>query len=521
MNENNSMAYAPKDDVQSDSPQTYSVYTQDPAAQPSSASAGENGSAATPDSHADTSDISAAGSPYITPANTPQDSMETAGAPAQNSQTDTAGSLYANSPETADCAPALNSQADTAGSLYTNSPESADCASALNSQADTAGSLYANSQTAAPGNLMQNQSAMSATAQDNQAASQHDPVSLLKKDAADASVQDRYPQSDTLQQSYPQGNPVYTQNSPMASGNIPGNGMQNSNVPSGIMADNSIPGNGMQDNRAQSGSFMTNSSISGSSMQFDDAADQSAQYNPNAAAYSSIPLLQLNDLCKRYPGMGTYMSVFHMNLVIPRGRIIGLLGPNGCGKTTLIKMINGLLTPTSGNVLINGMAPCPATKKVVSYLPERTYLDNGMKVSQMVSYFADFYEDFSTEKAYAMLGALGISSDARLKALSKGTKEKVQLILVMSRHADLYILDEPIAGVDPAARDYILRTIITNYNPGSTIILSTHLISDIENVLDDVIFMKNGSLMLYTSVDSIRSQMGKSVDSYFREVYAC
>ena len=216
MNENNSMAYAPKDDVQSDSPQTYSVYTQDPAAQPSSASAGENGSAATPDSHADTSDISAAGSPYITPANTPQDSMETAGAPAQNSQTDTAGSLYANSPESADCAPDHNSLADTTSSLYQN------C------------------RTAAPGNLMQNQSAMSATAQDNQAASQHDPVSLLKKDAADASVQDRYPQSDTLQQSYPQGNPVYTQNSPMASGNIPGNGMQNSNVPSGIMADNSI-----------------------------------------------------------------------------------------------------------------------------------------------------------------------------------------------------------------------------------------------------------------------------------------
>lgn len=236
---------------------------------------------------------------------------------------------------------------------------------------------------------------------------------------------------------------------------------------------------------------------------------------------ANTPLLQLNDLCKCYPGMGTYMSVFHMNLIIPRGRIIGLLGPNGCGKTTLIKMINGLLAPTSGNVLINGMSPCPATKKVISYLPERTYLYNDMKVSQMVEYFADFYEDFSTEKAYGMLGALGISSDARLKTLSKGTKEKVQLILVMSRQADLYILDEPIAGVDPAARDYILRTIITNYNPGSTIILSTHLISDIENVLDDVIFMKNGSLMLYTSVDSIRSQMGKSVDTYFREVYAC
>jgi ABC-2 type transport system ATP-binding protein len=235
----------------------------------------------------------------------------------------------------------------------------------------------------------------------------------------------------------------------------------------------------------------------------------------------NTPLLQLNDLCKRYPGMGNYMSVFHMNLTILRGRIIGLLGPNGCGKTTLIKMINGLLAPTSGTVLINGMEPCPATKRVISYLPERTYLDNGMKVSQMVEYFADFYEDFSTEKAYNMLGALGISSSARLKTLSKGTKEKVQLILVMSRQADLYILDEPIAGVDPAARDYILRTIITNYNPGSTIILSTHLISDIENILDDVIFMKNGSLMLYTSVDSIRSQMGKSVDTYFREVYAC
>ena len=137
---------------------------------------------------------------------------------------------------------------------------------------------------------------------------------------------------------------------------------------------------------------------------------------PKDAVYveSNIPLLQLNDLCKCYPGMGTYMSVFHMNLIIPRGRIIGLLGPNGCGKTTLIKMINGLLAPTSGNVLINGMSPCPATKKVISYLPERTYLDNGMKVSQMVEYFADFYEDFSTEKAYGMLGALGISSDARL-----------------------------------------------------------------------------------------------------------
>lgn len=238
-------------------------------------------------------------------------------------------------------------------------------------------------------------------------------------------------------------------------------------------------------------------------------------------AFPTAPLLQIDDLCKRYPGMGSYMSVCHMSIIIPRGRIIGLLGPNGCGKTTLIKMINGLLAPTSGSILINGMNPCDETKKVISYLPERTYLDNSMKVSQVVEYFADFYEDFSREKAYQMLSALGINMDARIKTMSKGTKEKVQLILVMSRNAELYLLDEPIAGVDPAARDYILRTIITNYNPGSTILLSTHLISDVENILNDVIFMKNGSIMLYTSAESIRRQMGKSIDAYFREVYVC
>ncbi len=323
--------------------------------------------------------------------------------------------------------------------------------------------------------LVQNNATQTDTAQDN--APDH-AVSLQKPDTPDKPAQDTYPQDHSVQNIYPQNTPDHEQGSRAQNGTAPNDQVC---TPNGNI-----------------------------------------QSSPGAAAvYSNLPLLQLNDLCKRYPGMGTYMSVFHMNLIIPRGRIIGLLGPNGCGKTTLIKMINGLLTPTSGTVLINGMEPCPATKKIISYLPERTYLDNSMKVSQMVSYFADFYEDFSPEKAYAMLGALGISSDARLKTLSKGTKEKVQLILVMSRQADLYILDEPIAGVDPAARDYILRTIITNYNPNSTIILSTHLISDIENVLDDVIFMKNGSLMLYTSVDSIRSQMGKSVDTYFREVYAC
>lgn len=325
------------------------------------------------------------------------------------------------------------------------------------------------------------------------------PVSLQKENSFSELAQNSpaYPQENPVQGSYPQNNQTYTPNA-----TVQGNFAYSQNA------------------AEQNTSAYTQNAAGQGNPAY--AQNNAMQGNPNAAmTYSNTPLLQLNDLCKRYPGMGTYMSVFHMNLIIPRGRIIGLLGPNGCGKTTLIKMINGLLAPTCGNVLINGMEPGPATKKVISYLPERTYLDNGMKVSQMVTYFADFYEDFSTEKAYGMLGALGISSDARLKTLSKGTKEKVQLILVMSRQADLYILDEPIAGVDPAARDYILRTIITNYNPGSTIILSTHLISDIENILDDVIFMKNGSLMLYTSVDSIRSQMGKSVDTYFREVYAC
>ncbi len=248
------------------------------------------------------------------------------------------------------------------------------------------------------------------------------------------------------------------------------------------------------------------------------------QINTNQAgmnSFSEMPLLQVNDLCKRYSGAGSYMAVYHMNFSIPRGRIIGLLGPNGCGKSTLVKMINGLLEPTSGSIFVNGMAPGAESKRIISYLPERTYLDNGMKVSQMIGYFADFYADFSTERAYYMLGALGIDLNARLKTLSKGTKEKVQLILVMSRDAALYILDEPIAGVDPAARDYILRTIISNYNPKASILLSTHLISDIENVLDDVIIMKNGSLMLYSPVDAIRNDTGKSVDAYFREVFAC
>ncbi len=232
-------------------------------------------------------------------------------------------------------------------------------------------------------------------------------------------------------------------------------------------------------------------------------------------------LLEVKDLCKQYKGAGSYMAVYHMNLSIPRGKIIGLLGPNGCGKTTLIKMINGLLAPSCGTVTINGYAPGIETKKIVSYLPERTYLQSNMRIREMISYFKDFYEDFNEDRAYGMLSSLDIDPDARLKTLSKGTKEKVQLILVMSREAELYILDEPIAGVDPAARDFILRTIITNYNENATILLSTHLITDIENILDEVIFMKNGSLLLHTSADAIREKQGKSIDTYFREVYAC
>lgn len=210
-----------------------------------------------------------------------------------------------------------------------------------------------------------------------------------------------------------------------------------------------------------------------------------------------------------------------LNLTIPRGRIIGLLGPNGSGKTTLIKIMNGLLCPTEGEVLINGEKPGPATKARVSYLPERTYLSASRKVSELLTFFADFYEDFRPERAREMLVSLGIDENARIKTLSKGTREKVQLILVMSRDADLFILDEPIAGVDPAARDYIIKTIITNYNENATVLLSTHLISDIENILDEVIFIRNGNLVLQTTVEEIREEKGKSVDAYFREVFAC
>ena len=230
-------------------------------------------------------------------------------------------------------------------------------------------------------------------------------------------------------------------------------------------------------------------------------------------------LVEIRELTKTYNAKAA--AVNNLNLNLERGKIIGLLGPNGSGKTTLIKMMNGLLTPSHGQILINGSTPGIQTKAAVSYLPERTYLSNSMSVYELVDFFCDFYADFSKEKAYNMLSSLKIDSSARLKTLSKGTKEKVQLILVMSRAADLYILDEPIAGVDPAARDYILKTIITNYSENATILLSTHLISDIENVLDEVIFLRYGQLLMHTTVDDIRENKGKSVDAYFREVFAC
>lgn len=230
------------------------------------------------------------------------------------------------------------------------------------------------------------------------------------------------------------------------------------------------------------------------------------------------PILVCSNVTKKF---GYFPALTDINLTLQRGRIIGLLGPNGSGKTTLIKLLNGLLKPTQGMIYIDGYEPGVETKKRVSYLPDTTYLDPSMRVSQVISFFTDFYEDFNPARAHQMLENLHIRPNDKLKTMSKGTKEKVQLILVMSRQADLYILDEPIGGVDPAARDYILNTIITNYNPESSVLISTHLIMDIENVLDDVIFLKQGHIELATSTDALREVHGKSVDALFREVFRC
>ncbi len=230
------------------------------------------------------------------------------------------------------------------------------------------------------------------------------------------------------------------------------------------------------------------------------------------------PILECNNLTKKF---GNVEAISNINLTLEKGRIIGLLGPNGSGKTTLIKMANGLLSPTNGEILINGMNISTQTKEIVSYLPERTYLNNWMKVCDIIDFFGDFYSNFDKNKAYEMLKRLNINPNDRLKTMSKGTKEKVQLILVMSRNSDLYILDEPIGGVDPAARDYILNTILSNYNEHGTILISTHLISDIEQILDDIIFIQYGKIVKTSSVDDIRSKEGVSIDSLFREVFKC
>ena len=227
-------------------------------------------------------------------------------------------------------------------------------------------------------------------------------------------------------------------------------------------------------------------------------------------------LVVCNYLSKSY---GNITALNKVNLTLESGKIVGLLGPNGSGKTTLIKLLNGLLTPTTGEIFIGGHPVGVETKKIVAYLPDNSYLNSWMTVKQIVNYFADFYEDFRPELAYEMLGRLGITPDRKLKTLSKGNKEKVCLILVMSRNARLYVLDEPIAGVDPAARDYVISTILNNYNPDATVIISTHLISDIQQILNEVIFLKNGNIVLQKSPEEIQQEHGKSVDELFREVF--
>lgn len=232
----------------------------------------------------------------------------------------------------------------------------------------------------------------------------------------------------------------------------------------------------------------------------------------------SNAILECRNLTKTF---GAVAAVDNATLIIPRGCIVGLLGPNASGKTTFLKLCNELLTPTRGEIYIAGHKPGVKTKKLVSYLPEKSYLNDWMKVSDIIEFFMDFYPDFNKEKAYDMLQKLNINPKDRLKTMSRGTKEKVQLILVMSREAQLYLLDEPIGGVDPAARDYILDIILDNYDPNATIILSTHLIADIEKILERVIFLKEGRVVLDKTVDEIREESGQSVDSLFREVFKC
>ena len=231
-----------------------------------------------------------------------------------------------------------------------------------------------------------------------------------------------------------------------------------------------------------------------------------------------MSILECKQLSKSY---GKAPALENVSFAIEPGRIVGLLGPNGSGKTTLIKLANGLLTPDSGEILIDGAAPGRETHAVVSYLPERTAIPIWMSAGQLMDFYQDFYRDFRRQTAEEMLRHLDIRPTQRIRQMSKGTREKVQLIMVMSRSAKLYLLDEPIGGVDPATRDYILTTIISNYNPEASVILSTHLIADVEKVLDEVVFIDKGHLVLQSSVDQIREEKGMSVDALFREVFKC
>ncbi|MBQ2873206.1 MAG: ABC transporter ATP-binding protein [Bacilli bacterium] len=231
-----------------------------------------------------------------------------------------------------------------------------------------------------------------------------------------------------------------------------------------------------------------------------------------------MELLECINLEKRY---GDKVVLKDINLKIPRGKIIGLLGKNGTGKTTLIKLINDLLTPTKGKVLVNGMEVGVESKKIISYLPERTYLDKSMTVEKVIKYFEDFYDNFDSNKARKLLKKLDLDTNQKLSKMSKGMQEKVQLVLVMSRCADLYILDEPLGGVDPATRDYILDTILTNFNENASVIISTHLISDIEKILDEVIFIDKGKIILTSSTDELREKEKSSIDEIFRRMFKC
>ena len=233
---------------------------------------------------------------------------------------------------------------------------------------------------------------------------------------------------------------------------------------------------------------------------------------------SELPVLQITNLHKSY---GSHSVLEGVSFCIPRGKIVGLLGPNGCGKSTIMKLIAGLIPLSKGEILIDGTAPGQKTKSLISYLPERNYLNDWMRISDLLSFFHDFYSDFDLERAKQMLADLNIALNDRLKTMSKGTKEKVQLVLVMSRRARLYLLDEPIGGVDPAARDYILNTILKNFEEDSSILISTHLIQDVEAVFDRALFLNQGKIVIDGEVDEIREKYGKSIDGLFREVFKC